>query len=82
MVRSKVQVQDTMDGTDTEMSDLCDKLLSVRDEVSTVQEELHSVESKLIEVMNAKGMKSVKHGGKLIKMAHTEEKNKIQVKTV
>lgn len=82
MVRkSKVQVQEIMEGTDTELSKLCDQMMDARTGMETARKVLHSVEARLIEEMSARGKKSIKHDGRIIKLVHQEEKNKIQVQS-
>lgn len=81
MVRTRVAVQDTLPGTDTELSLLCDQVLDARAGMETAREGLHAVEAKLIEVMSAAGKKSIKHEGRIIRLVHQEEKNKIQVQS-
>ncbi len=81
MARARVQVQETMEGTDTELSELCDNLLSAREETESYRKEEQAIEAKLIEVMSASGKKSIKHNGKTIRLVHQEEKNKIQVQS-
>ncbi len=81
MTRSTVQVQETMTETDTPLSKLCDDMIDARIGLEKSREKLHSVEAELIEEMNALGKKSIKHEGRIIRLVHQEEKNKIQVQS-
>lgn len=79
MMAKRVSVQDTMEGTDTELSKLCDEYLECRTEVDDARKKLHAAESGLIKTMSSTGKKSIKHDGRIIRWAHVEEKDKIQV---
>lgn len=81
MARGKKQEQETIPGTDTELSKLCDELLDAREATETARSTEHAAEAKLIQMMSGSGKKSVKHGGCTIRLVHQEEKNKIQVKS-
>ena len=79
MVKTRVTSQDTLPGTDTEMSKLCDRYLNARDKVEEVWASFQAVEKELIQAMRSAGKKSIKHGGVTIRQVHQEEKDKIQV---
>lgn len=79
MARSRVQVQETIDGTETELSTLCDKLLDAREATTSARKEEQAVEAEVIRVFGSMHKKSIKHDGKTIRLVHQEEKNKIQI---
>lgn len=79
MARPRVQVQETMAETDTDLSLLCDQLLEDREQTRVARADEHATESKLISLMKDKGKKSVKHGGKTFRVSHQEEKDKLQI---
>lgn len=79
MGRPRVAVQDTMEGTDTDLSLLCDQLLDDRENTRVARADEHATEAKLINLMKEKGKKSVKHEGKTFRVSHQEEKDKLQI---
>lgn len=81
MARKSVQVQETMEGTDTDLSEACDAVLEARQAVKSANASLHESEEALISIMQSSGKKSVKHGGSRFQLVHQEEINKIQIKS-
>lgn len=81
MARSRVAVQDTMEGTDTEISIACDAVLEARAAVKEATSVLHAADATLIKLMQDASKKSIKHGGSRFQLVHEEEKNKIQIKS-
>lgn len=77
MPKSQMEIE----GTSTELSEMCDALLEARTEVEKAKEGLHSAEADLISAMARNGKKSIKHDGRSIRLVHTSEKNKIQIKS-
>lgn len=73
--------QETIPGTDTELSKLCDRVLDTRAAVDTAIKEQHAAEAELMEIMITEGKKSIKHEGHTFRLVHQEEKNKIQIKS-
>ncbi len=71
----------TIEGTDTELSKLCDDLLECQTEKKDALAKFHAAESALIKSMSTSGKKSIKHDGRTIRWAHVEEKDKIQIIT-
>lgn len=81
MGRSSVEVQDTMDGTDTDLSEACDAVMEARQAVKAANASLHESEEALISIMQSNGKKSIKHAGSRFQLVHQEEINKIQIKS-
>ncbi len=81
MSKGRLEVQDTMEGTDTDISIACDAVLEARAEVKKVTKVLHAADETLIELMQSKKKKSIKHEGHRFQLVHEEEKNKIQIKS-
>jgi len=79
MGRERVQVQETMAEADTDLSLLCDQLLADRENTRVARADEQATEAKLINLMKEKGKKSVKHDGKTFRVAHQEEKDKLQI---
>lgn len=79
---TRVKDQMTIEGTDTEASNLCDEYLECRNAVEEEREKLHASEAALVSYMTKAGKKSIKHDGKVIRLVHQEEKNKIQAVSV
>lgn len=70
MVKSRVEVQEIMAGTDTELSRACDAVLEARQEVKEANKVLHAADEKLISLMQADGKKSIKHEGHRFQLVH------------
>lgn len=83
MVKSRVAVQeqDTIAGTDTDLSRACDAVVEARAAVKEETKILHAADATLIKLMKDAGKKSIKHGGSRFQLVHEEEKNKIQIKS-
>ena len=79
MVKTKVETQETIPGTDTEASALCDKFLDARDHVEEARHSFQALEKEMVQYMRKEGKKSIKHGGVTIRQVHKEEKDLIQV---
>lgn len=73
--------QITIEGTDTELSKACDQLLECRTELVEARSKFNAAENKIIALMSGSGKKSVKHDGYIIRWAHVEEKDKVQIKS-
>lgn len=70
-----------IEGTDTELSKACDELLECRTELVDARAKFNAAENAIIKLMSGTGKKSVKHDGYIIRWAHVEEKDKIQIKS-
>lgn len=70
-----------IEGTDTELSKACDSLLESRTSLTEARAEFNAAESRVIKLMSDSSKKSIKHDGFIIRLAHQEEKDKIQIKS-
>ncbi len=71
----------TIEGTDTELSKACDKLLEAQTGMQEARGEYDSCVGKMLSLMKNSGKKSIKHDGRIIRWTHVEEKDKIQIKS-
>lgn len=70
-----------IEGTSTEMSEACDAVLDARIAVDEAKKVLHAADAHLITMMRDDGKKSIKHDGRIFRLVHQEENNKIQIKS-
>lgn len=75
----QVQVQEEIEGTTTELSQICDEVLEARQAVKEAVASQQDVEERFVTMMNDHGKKSVKHGGRVLRVAHTDAMDKVQV---
>lgn len=73
--------QETLPGTDTELSKAADKVLTCKDDFNKAREELDTACEEMLAVMDKARLHKVRHGGQLFKRVTIESKEKLRIKS-